>query len=373
MKNSFKVCWVLLCSVFSVIFLIAACSQFIPPAIFSYIIFFAIAFPYLFVIMAILAIISLFINKKNGFILLALLSLGLYNLSQTIAVSPGNRWKPAKEKNALRVLTWNVADFVNASPLSTPEGKIRKEMLQMITNYNPDVLCLQEYDTFSGNDKLADIKKELDSLGYKYILQSNDLIFKESWALIDKGVAICSKTPLTGSGKITFRYDDQKESMLYADVLLEGQKVCIATAHLFSYGLFPEGDYGYEGGERQVMRKLYSYKKNVQQRMLETEIEHQYQAKIISRTLDTGSNPVIYCGDMNTVPTSFTYRLLKGSRQDAFLKKGNGIGNTFYKVAPTLRIDVCFADKSFDVQQCEVAKQKLSDHYAVITDVCWKH
>ncbi len=72
------------------------------------------------------------------------------------------------------------------------------------------------------------------------------------------------------------------------------------------------------------------------------------------------------------MPTSYTYRILRGERQDAFLKKGNGIGNTFYKVAPTLRIDVCFADKALDVLQCEVAKQKLSDHYAVVTDVCWK-
>ncbi len=372
MKHSFKFCWIVLCAIFSLIFLISAFSQFIPPAVFSYIIFFAIAFPYLFAVMVVLAVISFFIHRKTGYILLVLLFLGLYNLSQTIAVSPGSTWKPAKEKKALRVLTWNVADFVNAWPLSSPDGQIRKEMLQMITNYNPDVLCLQEYSIFIGSDKLVNVKNELDSIGYKYILQSNDLNSTNRWLTINRGVAICSKTPLTDSGKITFQYDNHKESMLYADVLLEGKKVRIATAHLFSYGLFPGSDYGYEGGERRVMRKLYSYKKSVQQRMRETEIEHQYQAKIISRTLDTISNPVIYCGDMNTVPTSYTYRILRGERQDAFLRKGNGIGNTFYKVAPTLRIDVCFADKALDVLQSEVAKRKLSDHYAVITDVCWK-
>ena len=103
-----------------------------------------------------------------------------------------------------------------------------------------------------------------------------------------------------------------------------------------------------------------------------TEIEHEYEAKVISSTLDTSQYPVIYCGDMNTVPTSYTYRILKDGRQDAFLKKGNGIGNTFYKMAPTLRIDVCLVDKALDVLQCQVAEKKLSDHYAVVTDVCWK-
>src|SRR4051794_15031889 len=302
MKHSLKVCWIVLCSVLSVIFLIAAFTQFIPPAVFSYIVFFAITFPYLFAVMVILTIICFFIHKKTGYILLTLLLLGLYNLSQTIAVSPGSIWEPAKDKSTLRILTWNVADFVNSSPLSSPQAVIRKGMLQMITNYNPDVLCLQEYDVFIGSKKLVNVRKELDSLGYKYILQSDDIITQIRSFKLYKGVAICSKTPFFDSGKTTFQYNNHNESMLYADVLFQGKKVRMATAHLFSYGLFPEGDYGYDGGERQVMKKLYSYKKDVQQRMRETEIEHQYEAKIISQVLDTSPHPVIYCGDMNSVP-----------------------------------------------------------------------
>ncbi|TKK67682.1 hypothetical protein FC093_13095 [Ilyomonas limi] len=372
MKHFLKVCWILFCSVFSVIFLIAACSRFIPPAVFSYIIFFAIAFPYLFAAMIILAVISLFIHKKLGYVLLTLLVIGLYNLSQTIAVSPGSHWNAAKERNTLRVLTWNVADFINAHPLSSHKGETRKEMLEMITGYNPNVLCLQEYNTLVGNPKLASVRKELDSLGYKYILQSNDRITKTPWATLYQGVAICSKTPFVDSGQIHFTYDGRNESMLYADVMLQGKRVRVATAHLFSFFLFPESDYGYDGGERHMMKKLYSYKDNVQQRMRNTEVEHQREATIIRNVLDTSSYPVIYCGDMNTVPTSYPYRILKGDRQDAFLKNGNGIGNTFYKIAPTLRIDVCFADTAFEVLQCKVAERKLSDHYAVVTDVCWK-
>jgi len=372
MTHFIKVCWIVFCSVFSVIFLISACSQFIPPSAFSYIIFFCIAFPYLFAAMVILAFISLFIHKKLSYILLALLVAGLYNLSLTLAISPGSRWEQAKEKNALRILTWNVADFINAYPLYSPRSKTRKEMLQMITAYNPDVLCLQEYSTLIGSHKLASVKKELDSLGYKYIFQSNDQVIKTLWATLYKGVAICSKTPFADSGLVHLNYEDRSESMLYADVLLQGKKVRIATAHLFSFYLFPESDNGYDGGERHVMKKLYSYKRSIQQRMRYTEIAHQEEVKTIREVLDTSSYPVIYCGDMNTVPTSYPYRILKDGRQDAFLKKGNGIGNTFYKMAPTLRIDVCFADTAFKVLQCKVAEQKLSDHYAVVTDVCWK-
>lgn len=372
MKHFLKVSWIIFCTFFSLIFFISACSQFIPPVVFSYSIFFSIAFPYLFAVMLVLAVASLFIHKKTGIVLSVLLLFGLYNLAHTIAISPGSNWQAAKEKNALRILTWNVADFINANPLSSPRGKTRKEMLQLITRYNPDILCLQEYNMLVGSPKLSNVRSELDSLGYKYILQSDDQVTKARWATWFKGVAICSKTPFTDSGKVHFYYNYRNESMLYADVLLQGKKVRIATAHLFSYYLFPDSAYGYDGGERHVMKKLYSYKSSIQQRIRNTEAVHQQEATVIRQTLDTSPHPVIYCGDMNSVPTSYTYRILKDGWQDAFLQKGNGIGNTFYKVAPTLRIDVCFADTAFKVLQCKVAEQKLSDHYAVITDVCWK-
>src|SRR3954465_14942367 len=128
MKQFLKVSWIVFCSIFSVIFLIAACSQFIPPTAFSYTIFFAIAFPYLFAVLVILAFISILFHRKTGYLLLALLLLGLYNLTQTIAITPGSTWNPLKDQNTLRILTWNVAEFVNCSPLSSPKGKTRKRM-----------------------------------------------------------------------------------------------------------------------------------------------------------------------------------------------------------------------------------------------------
>src|ERR671928_59819 len=99
MRRFLKVSWILLCAFCSLIFLVAACSQFIPPDVFSFTIFFSIAFPYLFATMLVLAVASFFINKKTGILLSVLLLLGLYNLAHTIAVTPGSNWQPVKEKN----------------------------------------------------------------------------------------------------------------------------------------------------------------------------------------------------------------------------------------------------------------------------------
>ena len=48
---------------------------------------------------------------------------------------------------------------------------------------------------------------------------------------------------------------------------------------------------------------------------------------------------------------SYTYFTVRGDMQDAFLKKGFGIGRTFSALSPTLRIDYIFADKNFKINQ----------------------
>jgi endonuclease/exonuclease/phosphatase family metal-dependent hydrolase len=55
--------------------------------------------------------------------------------------------------------------------------------------------------------------------------------------------------------------------------------------------------------------------------------------------------------------------------QDAFLKKGFGIGRTFSALSPTLRIDYIFADKHFKILQFNRLVKKLSDHYMLLADV----
>jgi endonuclease/exonuclease/phosphatase family metal-dependent hydrolase len=55
--------------------------------------------------------------------------------------------------------------------------------------------------------------------------------------------------------------------------------------------------------------------------------------------------------------------------QDAFLKKGFGIGRTFTGLSPTLRIDYIFGDKHFEIKQFNRLVKDLSDHYMLVSDV----
>ena len=55
--------------------------------------------------------------------------------------------------------------------------------------------------------------------------------------------------------------------------------------------------------------------------------------------------------------------------QDAFLKKGFGVGRTFSAISPTLRIDYIFADDHFRIDQFRRIVRNYSDHYMLVADI----
>ena len=93
------------------------------------------------------------------------------------------------------------------------------------------------------------------------------------------------------------------------------------------------------------------------------------QSDIVRKVLADSPYPFLFCGDLNDVPNSYTYNTVRGDLQDAFLKKGFGIGRTFSALSPTLRIDYIFADKSFIIDQFTMVTKQLSDHRGLVTDI----
>ncbi|MBS1746913.1 MAG: endonuclease/exonuclease/phosphatase family protein [Bacteroidetes bacterium] len=291
---------------------------------------------------------------------------GLVNFNHTFALNIPKKLNDVKDTSTLRVMTWNVQDFVNLSP----DNKVRLSMLNLIREKNPDIICLQEMTNVEGGRWRVSVRRELDSIGFKYHFFSNDKISTNKMdALVIRGVAIFSKLPLTDSGRINIhKSNEYSENLVYANVEFNNRLVRIYTAHLASFQLFLDT----QSVNKDVYQITYDRKRVIQYKLREVERLHQDEATIIHNALTQAAYPAIYCGDMNAVPCSFNYRLIKGDFNDAFIETGLGIGATFYKILPTLRIDYCFADKRLKVVNCTVIKKKLSDHYPVITDLQWK-
>ena len=93
------------------------------------------------------------------------------------------------------------------------------------------------------------------------------------------------------------------------------------------------------------------------------------QADRIKEEINKSPYPVIVCGDFNDVPNSYAYETIGNGLQNAFEKKGFGLGRTFSGIASTLRIDNIFVDQQYRVNQFVCISKKLSDHFPIITDI----
>jgi len=271
-------------------------------------------------------------------------------------------------------MTWNVAYFINTFPAKESLAQPRLQMLRVIDSLQPDVLCFQEYKNIEGSKIHASVKKELDSLGYHYSAVTNDRVnfLNTTKTAVDiEGSAIFSKLPLQNVQQQIIHYGEKAEHLLFADILFEQKPVRIFTAHLISFYIYVDTVQEHKAG-KDIYEITYNRRRKVQSRLRYTEAAHEQQVRIIEQQFRNSAHPLVFCADLNTVPTSYNYHTLKRGLQDVFLKKGSGIGSTFYKIVPTLRIDVCLADKRFQVQQCAVIHQPLSDHYPLVADLEWK-
>ncbi|MGI8951181.1 MAG: endonuclease/exonuclease/phosphatase family protein [Chitinophagaceae bacterium] len=369
MKKFLKTSWIILCVFLLIFYLIASASTFIPPTFFSYISIFAIAFPYILIVIIICCIISFFISKKLGWLLLIALFFGYRNTVNSFAFNADN-WHQKKDSNSLRIMTWNVEDFQNPFPESWHLSDVRTQMLKTIQQLNPDIMCFQEYKNIENGAPMISVQHLLDSIGYHFNYCSDDSVNYFKSAKYKQGVVIFSKKPFADSSRIKIDINGN-ENLAYADVIFQNKRVRIFTAHLLSFSLYTDTSRAADKGKN-IYKLTYDRKHPILTKLKETEIIHEKEVTIIRKTVAASPYPVVYCGDMNTTPASYNYRILKDDLQDAFLEKGFGLGTTFYKIIPTLRIDVCFADKKLKVLQCKVEEKKLSDHYPVITDLQWK-
>jgi endonuclease/exonuclease/phosphatase family metal-dependent hydrolase len=372
MKKVFKITGIIFCVAVSAIYLLSSLSAFIPSSSFLYIGIFGMAFPYILLLTILLCVIYFFIEKKTAIIILCILPFGFRNFTSTFALNKTD-WQNKKDSGTLRIMTWNVEGFINLLHKQEPASGASLKILDVIKEMHPDVLCLQEYFDVEQSNWAVSMLDKLDSAGYHFHYFSNDHLMRfDKHSLLVRGVALFSKTPFTDSGRLNiYHYETENENAIFADINYNNKPLRIFTAHLLSFSLF-EDTANDTGESKNIYRMTFKRKRSVFHKLTGTELAHEKEVTTIRNEINKSPYPVIYCGDMNTTATSYNYRFLKGNLRDAFIDKGFGIGATFYKIIPTLRIDYCFVDDKMKVMQCKTEEKKISDHYPVIADLQWK-
>jgi endonuclease/exonuclease/phosphatase family metal-dependent hydrolase len=350
------------------IFLVASIAPYLDPANYWYISFLGLGFAGLLICLLLFMIYWLFFKPRYMLISFVALIFGWKSIAVFFAVHPASSFKEEKQPASLRVVHWNVARFTEWMRNNNKGSQTRLKMMDLIKKQNADVLCLQEFFTSTDSIYYDNLQHVLKTMGYPYFFYSWDEDGDRQWV----GQAIFSKHPIIDSAMSRFPRPGMPEAIVQADILFNKDTIRIFTTHLQSYKFRKED---YERIEKIKNREdsILDNSKSIFSKIKRATILRSRQADIVKKQILSSPHPYVLTLDMNDVPNSYTYFTIRKDIQDAFLKKGFGIGRTFNGLSPTLRIDYIFASNDFSVQQFKRIARDMSDHYMLVADLSLDH
>ncbi len=347
----------------AVIFLIACIGPYLNPAEWWMLTFAGLGFALVFTLLVLFALFWIIFRPRYVFISLVALLIGWKSISVFFAFHSPGAFNYQKPKNQLRVVTWNVARFVELKRNNNKGSQTRLKMIEMIRDQNADVLCLQEF-YHSTDSAFYDNINAIKKIGYPYYYYSWDRDGGKQWY----GQVIFSRHPIVDSGIIHYPRPGMPESLINADILFNKDTVRIYTTHLQSVK-FKKEDYQSLDEIKNRNDSLIENSKNIFTKLKRGFIYRARQANIVKEITANSPHPYIITGDFNDVPNSYTYFTIRGGLQDAFLRSGFGVGRTYSGISPTLRIDYILATKHFTVLQFNRMVKNYSDHYMLVADL----
>ena len=331
------------------------------PREYKYIPFFGLAYPFLLVLNTLMLVWWCF-RKRWKFALgtLVLILIGWRALNATFGVFGNEGAGPKEDAKHVRIMTYNVHSF-------KPYGQdnvesVKQQMLDVIGDENPDIICFQEYFTRrKGPFDITDSLKRILKTPYYYFVPSSENSYEAT------GLAIFSKYPIKNKGQIVFKYGWGNGS-IFADVLAGNKLIRIYNVHLQSIS-FQEQDYMYIDQVKHKMEpKLYASKRIL--KMLKNAFwKRSGQVDVMKAHMDSCEIPFVVAGDFNDTPASYAVNQMTKSLKSTFKEQGTGFGKTYNGKFPNFQIDYIAASKQFDVVNHRIIEAKLSDHFPVRSDL----
>jgi endonuclease/exonuclease/phosphatase family metal-dependent hydrolase len=261
-----------------------------------------------------------------------------------------------------KLMTWNVRlfDLYNW----TGNKVTRDKIFDVLHREWPDILCLQEFfhspdpRFFRTRDALMqEFPFTAVHEGYSHIVSRHRQHF---------GIATFSVYPIIDTGSIAFP-DNPNNQCIWSDIVIRGDTIRLYNAHLASYH-FGDEDYRFlEGLESGTNHRdsLRSGSKRILKRLRRGVRLRVSEVERIADHMAHSPHPVIYCGDMNDVPMSYSYARLREHLEDAFVNSGRGHGGTYIGRLPPLRIDHILHGPEFESWDMHTLGDALSDHRAL--------
>jgi endonuclease/exonuclease/phosphatase family metal-dependent hydrolase len=307
----------------------------------------------------------LFLLKfKLTLISIVALALGYQSIAVFIAFNAPSEFVVKKKKETIRVVSWNVARFIELARNNNQGSVTRKKMLQLIREQKADILCLQEFYTSDNPGFYNNIQTIQEQLGFRHVYFPYDKDGDRNYY----SSVIFSRYPIVDTAMLRYPRPSQPEVLLQADIDIGTDTIRVYTTHLQSQR-FDKQDYQRMEKIKSREDSMWIHSIPIIGKLKTGMVIRSEQADIIAAVRSNSPHPVVLASDLNDVPNSYTYFTVRGSLKDAFLEKGYGLGRTFRGLSPTLRIDYIFADPRFSVVQLKRERKDYSDHYLLVADL----
>ena len=356
-------------SVVTLLYFLGSLTPYINSLHFKGFTYLALFFPFLFIAMITILLVSLLLFRKYSLLLFFVLLIGYKNIFSTIGFHYPKEFVQQKEPNTFRLLSWNVDNFVNCEKRYDSPKAFRRNIVAFIKSSNADILCLQDFMNIDESKSLiSNLMCLKDTLNYPYYyFPVDNQMDKPNY---NYGTIILSRYPITDSGRFAYQRKHCPEHLIFATIKINGRLVRFYNTHLASMYLHKFGKQNYGNESFLQDDTAIIYRGHRYQKLVYFDSVHIAQAKLVKETLNKCTIPYFFCADLNSVPSSFVYQHISQGLNDAFVQQGFGWGGTYHELSPTLRIDVVLMSKGLKATQYYSPKlQKASDHYPIITDV----
>ena len=338
--------------------------------------FLGLFFPYLFVLLLLFLLFWIFVRINFAFFPLLVMLAGSSAVGNHVSFKGGDEFLLKKQAGSIRFMSWNLRHFVpfDESMFKPDQDKHLRLIIDQVKKYQPDVICFQEFVSMPGDDKKDPMQYLEHELGYKYHQFAGEDIFDTKQY---SGVAIFSKLPIAAGNVIPFpaSADLNAENTVFADVIDGADTLRVYAVHLQSFG-FGAREYKVIDDVEAKNDSSVIRSKQLIKKMRNTFYWHGVQSDFIVKEMASSPFPTFVMGDLNDVPGSYTYSVVRGDRKDAFLEKGTGLGATFtssssfiLQLLPTLRIDYIFHPQQYEALQFTQGGKRLSDHSFLVSDI----
>ena len=351
----------------AVLFLLGSYGYLFKPEYFWVIGFLTLTSFYFLLVLAAFIFFWLLIKPRRALISAAALLLAYIPVKNIIPYRLSHSFSNTKKENALRIMTWNVAQFNIMEDKNHPE--IKRQMFELINGYQPDIACFQEMvaedSTVKNHGHMDVFLQKLNFKNYFYSYNSKE----DFWGYAHFGIIIFSKYPIINKQTVGFYPNDYNSIFQYVDIVKGEDTIRVFNIHLQSLR-FSKSNLKYiDKPTVEDENAAIKESKNIISKFKKGFLKRQVQADRIRAEIDKSPYPVIVTGDFNDVPNSYAYHTIGKGLNNTFVEKGSGLGRTFSGISPVLRIDNIFVDKKMDVLQFNLVKKKLSDHFPIMADV----